>query len=102
MDQTLPHSNLWMYGGDKGPNDEAAMKAASNELLGLSTYFSLGIKKLRYPLLAIIDYKGFRMIAVSVLPISKYVFVCFFVFCQPLARFLVVSQKSFEGDWHLS
>ena len=61
---------LYMYGGQY-VDHESAMKAAAHELKGLCQYYSTLIEGLSYPLLANIDYKGFRMIAISVLPISK-------------------------------
>lgn len=61
---------LWMYGGNV-PSDENAMRAAAHELKGLCHYYSTHVPGLRYPLLAYIDYKGYRMIAISVLPIGK-------------------------------
>ena len=61
---------IYMYGGHS-PSDECAMKAAAHELKGLCKYYSTLIDGLHYPMLAYIDYKGFRMIAISVLPIGK-------------------------------
>eukprot|EP01117_Protostelium_nocturnum_P010911 TRINITY_DN3939_c0_g1_i1.p1 TRINITY_DN3939_c0_g1~~TRINITY_DN3939_c0_g1_i1.p1 ORF type:complete len:1699 (-),score=618.56 TRINITY_DN3939_c0_g1_i1:206-5302(-) len=54
-----------IYGGD-----EYCMKAASNELKGLSRYFSCGVG-LCVPLMTLIDYMGYRLIAMSILPISR-------------------------------
>ena len=47
------------------------MKAAKLELLGLSTYFSADVAGLHYPLMCVLDYKGVRMIAMSLLPIGR-------------------------------
>lgn len=60
---------LWMYGGDVR-SDENAMKAAAHELKGLISYYSCNIEGLHFPLMALIDYKGFRVIAISILPIN--------------------------------
>jgi len=60
----------WMYGGSK-PNDQAAMKAARNDMLGLLSYYNSDVKGLHYPLMSLIDYRGFRLIAMSILPINK-------------------------------
>eukprot|EP01130_Rhizamoeba_saxonica_P013730 TRINITY_DN5898_c0_g1_i1.p1 TRINITY_DN5898_c0_g1~~TRINITY_DN5898_c0_g1_i1.p1 ORF type:complete len:1374 (+),score=236.36 TRINITY_DN5898_c0_g1_i1:307-4428(+) len=60
----------WMYGG-RFSSDESAMKAAKNELKGLIYYSSLRIPHLHFPLMVLIDYKGYRVIAESVLPITK-------------------------------
>lgn len=50
-------------------SDEYAMKAASHELKGLEQFldFSPGV---RVPLICLIDYLGFRLIALSLLPID--------------------------------
>jgi len=63
-----------MYGG-KQRNDEKAAKAACNERKGWLSYFHtkntpVNGSKLHYPLLSIIQYKGFTLSAVSVLPIG--------------------------------
>lgn len=52
-----------LYGGD-----EYSMKAASHELTGLMSYYKCAIPGLHYPLMCLIDYKGFRLIAMSILP----------------------------------
>ncbi|PRP82048.1 hypothetical protein PROFUN_03738 [Planoprotostelium fungivorum] len=54
-----------IYGGD-----EFCMKSASNEQKGLTRYFSAGVG-LRVPLMSLIDYMGYRLIAISILPIDK-------------------------------
>lgn len=61
---------VWMYGGSK-PDTHAAMKAAAHDLKGLVTCYSTKINQLHFPLMAIIDYRGYRLVAVSILPISK-------------------------------
>eukprot|EP01117_Protostelium_nocturnum_P004713 TRINITY_DN1709_c0_g1_i1.p1 TRINITY_DN1709_c0_g1~~TRINITY_DN1709_c0_g1_i1.p1 ORF type:complete len:1608 (-),score=618.00 TRINITY_DN1709_c0_g1_i1:52-4875(-) len=55
-----------LYGGDHN-----AMKAASHELKGLQQYYYCGIPELRVPLMAFIDYRGWRLQAVSLLPIES-------------------------------
>jgi Clustered mitochondria len=52
-------------------NDEAASKVAGHDLKGLISYFNLGIPDLHFPLMALVDYLGFRLIAMSLLPIDK-------------------------------
>lgn len=53
------------------PSDLYAMKVAGHELKGLTALVSIGMMLgLNFPLLALIDYKGFRLVATSVLPIS--------------------------------
>lgn len=51
-------------------NDYSAAKAAGNELRGLISYFNCGIKELNVPLMALVDYRGFRLIALSILPVT--------------------------------
>jgi hypothetical protein len=43
--------------------DEAAAKAAGHDLKSTIHYFNLRIPELHFPLMALIDYKGFRMTA---------------------------------------
>jgi len=52
-------------------NDENAMKTASHEINGCTSFLNCGIKGLHVPLMAYIDYRGFRLMAMSLLPISK-------------------------------
>eukprot|EP00013_Stygamoeba_regulata_P007665 CAMPEP_0177641970 /NCGR_PEP_ID=MMETSP0447-20121125/7343_1 /TAXON_ID=0 /ORGANISM="Stygamoeba regulata, Strain BSH-02190019" /LENGTH=984 /DNA_ID=CAMNT_0019144109 /DNA_START=147 /DNA_END=3101 /DNA_ORIENTATION=+ len=63
--------DYWMYGGSEGPNDEAAVKAAGNELVGAIAVWSQYVDDLHSPMMSIIDYQGFRVLAISVLPLSK-------------------------------
>lgn len=51
-------------------NDYSAAKAAGNELRGLIGYFNCEIPELNVPLMALVDYRGFRLIAMSILPVS--------------------------------
>jgi Clustered mitochondria len=44
---------------------------AGHELKGLVAYFSLGIEAINVPMMALVDYRGFRLIAMCLLPISK-------------------------------
>jgi len=55
-----------LYGGT-----ENAMKTASHELKGLQNYFHTNVEGLCVPLMAFIDYRGWRLMAVSLLPISS-------------------------------
>lgn len=58
--------------GSTGPwsgSDEAAAKAAGHDLKGATHYFNLGLEKLHFPLMALIDYRGFRMTAQALLPL---------------------------------
>lgn len=47
------------------------MKAAAHELKGLKAYINCDIENLHFPLFALIDYKGWRVIASSILPIDN-------------------------------
>jgi len=69
-----------LYGGD-----EYAMKASGHELkgfrifccfsfslillLGLMNYMNTGIRELNFPLMCLIDYRGYRITCISFLPI---------------------------------
>ena len=55
-----------LYGGD-----ENSMKTASHELKGLTSYFHCSVEDLHFPLMAYIDYRGFRLMALSLLPITS-------------------------------
>lgn len=57
---------LNIFNGD----EEAAHKVAGHELKSLVQLMECNIPGLRYPLLCIVDYMGFRLIAMSTLPIK--------------------------------
>ena len=72
-DTFIPQSNIWMYGGPKA-NDSAAIKAAGLDLKGLISLFNVSTyekNEIHFPLMALIDYRGYRLIAISILPVSK-------------------------------
>lgn len=46
------------------------MKAAGHELKGVSAVHDTGVRDLHLPLICIIDYRGFRVVAMSLLPID--------------------------------
>eukprot|EP01102_Stenamoeba_stenopodia_P007672 TRINITY_DN2166_c0_g4_i2.p1 TRINITY_DN2166_c0_g4~~TRINITY_DN2166_c0_g4_i2.p1 ORF type:complete len:974 (+),score=252.47 TRINITY_DN2166_c0_g4_i2:436-3357(+) len=52
-------------------SDYVAAKVAGNELKGLISYFNCGVPDLHVPLMALVDYLGFRLIAMSLLPITE-------------------------------
>eukprot|EP01127_Copromyxa_protea_P017015 TRINITY_DN5149_c0_g4_i2.p1 TRINITY_DN5149_c0_g4~~TRINITY_DN5149_c0_g4_i2.p1 ORF type:complete len:1162 (-),score=193.15 TRINITY_DN5149_c0_g4_i2:138-3623(-) len=58
--------NKGIYGWD----DEAAAKAAGHEMKGLMGYYHCRVAELRFPLMALIDYRGYRLVAMSLLPVS--------------------------------
>ncbi|EAL63725.1 hypothetical protein DDB_G0287315 [Dictyostelium discoideum AX4] len=60
---------LWMYGEHKR-SDERAQKSAGHEIKGLNHFMELSTL-IRFPLMAIIDYRGYRLLAISSLPINK-------------------------------
>jgi tetratricopeptide (TPR) repeat protein len=51
-------------------SDFAAAKAAGHELSGVIGYFNLGLRDLSVPLMALVDFMGFRLIAMPLLPID--------------------------------
>ena len=51
--------------------EEAAMKVAGHDLKGLISYYNLEMGNMHFPLMALVDYLGYRLIALSVLPISN-------------------------------
>lgn len=59
----VDHKNI--YG-----SDFSAAKAAGNELRGLMCYFNCGIPDINVPLMALVDYRGFRLTAMSLLPVD--------------------------------
>lgn len=59
--------------GKQGPyerDDEAAAKAMGHEMKSVNAYFKCDIADLHVALQALIDYKGFRMVAQAFLPID--------------------------------
>ncbi|PRP84060.1 hypothetical protein PROFUN_08522 [Planoprotostelium fungivorum] len=61
---------MWMYGGSQADH-RAAAKAAGNEMKGLEAHSSTYVEGLSYPMMALVDYLGFRVVAMAVLPIDK-------------------------------
>ncbi|PRP84978.1 hypothetical protein PROFUN_07363 [Planoprotostelium fungivorum] len=61
---------LWMYGGQTADH-RAASKGAANEMKGLEAHASTYVEGLSYPMMALVDYLGFRVVAMAVLPIDK-------------------------------
>ena len=55
-------------------------KIAGHELKGLKSYFATHINGLSYPLMALIDFKGYRLIATLLLPIKQLVLFPLFFF----------------------
>eukprot|EP01124_Arcella_intermedia_P008888 TRINITY_DN15696_c0_g1_i1.p1 TRINITY_DN15696_c0_g1~~TRINITY_DN15696_c0_g1_i1.p1 ORF type:complete len:1232 (+),score=311.07 TRINITY_DN15696_c0_g1_i1:15-3710(+) len=62
-------SGRWLYGKSQR-NDEKAMKSAKSELKGASSLFRCNLQGIRLPLLAVIYYRGYCLVAESKLPIN--------------------------------
>ena len=58
-------------------------QVANQELKGLMCYFNLGLKDVFVPLMTLVDYRGFRLVAMSVLPVKKnsLIYGYFFLLC---------------------
>ena len=73
-DKYIVHNIMFKFAIDSagvfGGNDESAAKVAGLELKGLQAYMSSNTPDLCYPLMALIDYKGFRLVASSFLPLT--------------------------------
>lgn len=52
-------------------NIENAMKAARHELNGIKAYRNLNLPGLHFPMFLLIDYKGYRIISTTLLPLGK-------------------------------
>jgi hypothetical protein len=73
-DTKLPDGS-WLYGGTK-PDLEKAICTSGHELKSLNalftTTFELGIANiLRFPLMTMINFRGFRLVALSFLPVAS-------------------------------
>mgnify|MGYP002480243165 CR=1 FL=1 len=70
-----------LYGGEEG-----LMKACGHELKGLMSYVDCRIRGLHFPLMVIIDYQGWRLIAESVLPLG----------IRPYAKMVAVIDSNYS------
>ncbi|PRP83038.1 hypothetical protein PROFUN_09893 [Planoprotostelium fungivorum] len=71
FDTTLSNDPpLWMYGGESADH-RAAAKAAKNEMKGLEAHSCCYVEGLSYPMMTLVDYLGFRVIAMAILPIDQ-------------------------------
>jgi hypothetical protein len=52
-------------------SDEGAAKAAGHELKGLQAYYNAKVPGLHVPLMVIIDFRGFRLTCISIVPIDR-------------------------------
>jgi hypothetical protein len=64
---------LWIYGGLKA-DDYLASKSASQELLSFN-YLASSTNKVRIPLMAVIDYRGRRLLAMASLPLDEWILI---------------------------
>jgi hypothetical protein len=55
-------------------SDECAAKAAGKDRLGAQEYFKLGLDRLQCPLVATVDFQGFRVLCTSKLPVLNVIF----------------------------
>ena len=42
-------------------------------------YFGVGLQDVNFPLMTLVDYRGFRLAAISILPVTKGLFENFFL-----------------------
>lgn len=73
-DKYIVHSILFKLAIDSqrlfGPSDAAAAKIGGHELKGLVNHWNCNVD-VALPLMALVDYRGFRIIAMSILPIAE-------------------------------
>lgn len=71
----IVHNILFKFALDTeglyGNNDAAAAKVGGHELKGMQSHFHCNIPHLHLPLMALVDYRGFRVLAISLLPINN-------------------------------
>lgn len=61
----IDSSNL--FEGD----DHKASRVAGHDLLGYNCFVAAGIEEINTPLVCLLDYRGFRLVAMSLLPIGR-------------------------------
>jgi alpha-tubulin suppressor-like RCC1 family protein len=69
----IVHGILFKFANNRSglyPDEGAAAKVAAHDLKGLRAYFNAGMPGLHYPLMALVDYSGFRLSCQSLLPID--------------------------------
>ncbi len=64
--------NIHLYSGCSTPSYELSQKAANHELRTALQYFGYCKDGLRVPMLAVVEFLGFRLIAMPLLPIGSY------------------------------
>jgi hypothetical protein len=68
------HNILFKFATDESgffSSHQAAAKVAGNELHGLISYFGTDVEGLSFPLMCLLDFKGYRLVCSSLLPIAK-------------------------------
>ena len=65
-------SGRWLYGGDEC-DYESANKVGSHELKSAIRYFAFHSGGLRVPMLALVEYLGYRLLAMPILPLPSAV-----------------------------
>lgn len=68
------NATKFLYGSDIGPNDEFAAKGAGHDLKGVIGYFKYFSMGLRVPMQALVDFRGFRLVAMPYLPLQNMVY----------------------------
>ena len=71
----IVHDILFKFAIDKDflfdGNDLAASKVSKQELKGLMTYFGLEIPNIFFPMMALVNYRGFTLVAMTLLPVDS-------------------------------
>lgn len=68
------HGILFKFALDTGGlygSDTNAMKVAAHEWRGLNCFHCANIRRIRLPLMCLVDYRGYRIVAISMLPIDS-------------------------------
>jgi hypothetical protein len=71
----IVHNILFKFAFDHeklfGGNDGAAAKVSDQEMKGLMTFFSLDLPSLFFPMMALVRYRGFTVVAMTLLPVDR-------------------------------
>ena len=51
--------------------DNSFFLVSGHELKGLMAYSSLHLKEINIPLMTLVDYRGFRLVAICILPVNQ-------------------------------
>jgi hypothetical protein len=65
--------NHYIYGG-RDASVELAMKAAGHELRGATNIFPFHSLGIRVPMQALVDFHGYRLVAMPLLPLRKLIY----------------------------